>query len=481
MASSQPYDLITKALTQIGVVAPGEAIEAAIANDAFDRLNDMLDQWSMDHLLVPFQQEVILPLTGGLSTYTIGPGGSVAASFTASVSGTTMTVTALTSGAISLGMTISGTGITSGTTITSFGTGLGGSGASALGTYTVSLSQTTGSSTGVVGSLTVNTVGLNYSSIPSIAFAPVGATATALLALQFSTAGGVGYTLGDILSVTSGAYLRTAKIQVIAVGGGGTILAVQVIDFGAYSVLPTIGSSLSGGTGTGCTLAAISSTMFLAGATVTAGGSYASAPTATVSGGGASIQGTLQVNFIPGAGASVSVSAYYPRPFRINSAFTRIITSVAGTLDYPMDVVQVQNFADIGVKSLPGPWPRVLYYQPTMPVAALNFWPVPSSGEVHLFCDSILTRFTSLSDTITFPPGYFAALRDNLAERLIPVYPATGNASETRAITMDHAKQGRAFIRRNNILPQQTMYVDPALMGTRGNDAGWILHGGFNR
>ena len=57
--------------------------------------------------------------------------------FTASISGTTMTVSAETSGVIAIGMTITGTGVTAGTTITA------GSGAS----WTVSASQTVSSTT----------------------------------------------------------------------------------------------------------------------------------------------------------------------------------------------------------------------------------------------------------------------------------------------------------------------------------------------
>src|SRR5690348_14530793 len=59
------------------------------------------------------------------------------ASVTASISGTTMTVTAVGSGTLQVGETISGTGVTAGTTITALGTGTGGTG-----TYTVSASQT---------------------------------------------------------------------------------------------------------------------------------------------------------------------------------------------------------------------------------------------------------------------------------------------------------------------------------------------------
>ena len=62
--------------------------------------------------------------------------------FTASISGTTMTVSAVTSGTVLVGAVISGTGVTAGTRITAYGTGTGGTG-----TYTVDTSQTVSSTT----------------------------------------------------------------------------------------------------------------------------------------------------------------------------------------------------------------------------------------------------------------------------------------------------------------------------------------------
>ena len=63
-------------------------------------------------------------------------------SFTASISGTTMTVSAISVGSIQIGEVISGSGVTAGTTVTGLGTGTGGAG-----TYTVSASQTVASTT----------------------------------------------------------------------------------------------------------------------------------------------------------------------------------------------------------------------------------------------------------------------------------------------------------------------------------------------
>ena len=61
---------------------------------------------------------------------------------TASISGTTLTVTAFSGGNLAVGHVLSGTGVSAGTKITAFGTGSGGTG-----TYTVSISQTTAATT----------------------------------------------------------------------------------------------------------------------------------------------------------------------------------------------------------------------------------------------------------------------------------------------------------------------------------------------
>ena len=81
--------------------------------------------------------------------------------FTASISGTTLNVSAVASGTLAVGTIISGSGVTPGTTITAFGSGSG-----TTGTYTVSVSQTVGSTTmyGLTSILTcfaTNTVALS--------------------------------------------------------------------------------------------------------------------------------------------------------------------------------------------------------------------------------------------------------------------------------------------------------------------------------
>jgi hypothetical protein len=101
------------------------------------------------------QNSVITALgtgSGGVGTYTVSDSQTVASTainstaspaiVTGAISGTTLTVSAVTSGTLKIGQTIEGTGVTDGTIITAFGSGSGGAG-----TYTVSASQTVSSTT----------------------------------------------------------------------------------------------------------------------------------------------------------------------------------------------------------------------------------------------------------------------------------------------------------------------------------------------
>lgn len=233
----------------------------------------------------------------------------------------------------------------------------------------------------------------------------------------------------------------------------GTVLTVTTITSGAISV----GQILSG---TG----------------ITAGTAITSLGTG-VGGNTTAALGTYNLQ-LSNTFASGTIVSYPPRPLRINSAFVRIITSIGGTLDYTVVPISVEEYELIGLKGLPGPWPRALYYQPSMPVGVLNYWPNPSSGEMHLFCDTILNQFSSLTDTITFPPGYKLFMRFNFAEFLLTEYPRTDATVAGQVMKM--AADTRAALKRLNALPQQTVRFDDVLIAGRRKDSSFILHGGFN-
>lgn len=187
---------------------------------------------------------------------------------------------------------------------------------------------------------------------------------------------------------------------------------------------------------------------------------------------GAGGLGTYEVNISQTLGSG-PLTTFYQRPMRINSAFVRV-----ATLDYPVYPMNIENYEQIGLKTLSGPWPRALYYQPASPVGNITFWPVPANGEMHMFAETVLGQFNSLADTVTLPQGYKMALRWNLAELLLPEYGV--NDPVIVGMIAKNAANARAWVKRTNMAPPPNASFDQALLNYRyGNDPSWILSGGF--
>jgi hypothetical protein len=324
---TMPIDIISRALKDIGALEAGETPTPDAAQDAFDMLNDMIDQWSNENMMVFNVTEIIFPVIPGQVQYTIGPNPStqnfIGASFTGSISGNILTVTGINSGAVAQGQTLSGTGITAGTKITQFLTGAGGN-VNEVGTYLLNISQSV---------------------------------------------------------------------------------------------------------------------------------------------------------------ASTTITAYYQKPLSIDSAFVRINTTsngqpvLNGGLDYPVSILALQNYEMIGLKTLNGPWPKALYYNPGEDSGNLFVWPNPAQCEMHLFANTLFSRYDSLNSPVVLPQGYAMALRWCLAERLMPMY---GKASQTQiAMIQKFAAQGKSTVKRTNMTPLQTSNYPDSLLTTKAKDAGWILSGGF--
>lgn len=319
----QPIDIISRAMRDIGAIASGENPTPEESQDAFDMLNDMIEQWSNEDMMVFYKSEIVFPVTPGQTQYTIGPTGNINANFVGSISGNILTITSINSGAINLGQYLSGSGITAGTQIVAFGTGAGNN-INEAGTYQLNISQSV---------------------------------------------------------------------------------------------------------------------------------------------------------------ASTTITGYYQRPLAIDSAFVRINTNsngqpiVNGGLDYPISILNLEDYEMIGLKTLNGPWPKALYYQPSEILGNLYVWPNPAQGEMHVFANTIFSRYLTQNDQILLPQGYTNALRWCLAERLMPMF---GKASQTQiSMIMKFAAQSKATVKRTNMKPPQVSRYPDSLMTTKAKDAGWILSGGF--
>lgn len=165
------------------------------------------------------------------------------------------------------------------------------------------------------------------------------------------------------------------------------------------------------------------------------------------------------------------------RPLRVLQGFTRLTTSGISQVDYPMTMISVEQWAGIGLKNQPGPWPKVLYYDATMPLATMYFWPNPSQGgEVHLWTDNLFTDLLTLNTPVTLPQGYLRFLKIALAREIWTTYRAM---QPFPPLLQDLYREAKNAVKNLNAQNQAVAEYDRAIAGRSRNDAGWILHGGF--
>lgn len=68
--------LVSRALKLVGVLASGETADANDALDCVDDINDMIDQWSLEDLMLYYDKVESVPLVAGQNTYLVGPTGT---------------------------------------------------------------------------------------------------------------------------------------------------------------------------------------------------------------------------------------------------------------------------------------------------------------------------------------------------------------------------------------------------------------------
>lgn len=107
------------------------------------------------------------------------------------------------------------------------------------------------------------------------------------------------------------------------------------------------------------------------------------------------------------------------RPIRIESAFIRD----SSNYDYPLNIVDNEVYQNIVDKNPTSSLPGIIMYNQSFPLGTIYLWPVPIVNlAISLSTWKPFTAITALSTTITLPPGYYKALRFNLALELAPEY-----------------------------------------------------------
>jgi len=70
-------DLLHQSALLVGLRAAGEVLDATLAQDCLTVLNQMIDAWALEELLVYFLDRQVLTMTVLKQQYTLGPGGDL--------------------------------------------------------------------------------------------------------------------------------------------------------------------------------------------------------------------------------------------------------------------------------------------------------------------------------------------------------------------------------------------------------------------
>lgn len=158
------------------------------------------------------------------------------------------------------------------------------------------------------------------------------------------------------------------------------------------------------------------------------------------------------------------------KPVRINGAFIRYL----GT-DYPVQIITQAIYDQIYNKTQTAIIPTALLYVDGQTTGSITLWPVPSSiVSLSLDMDSQFTSIPLLSTVISWPAGYYRAIRYQLALELaaeygLPVPP------QVAQMAMD----AMASIKRVNNKDNTPMSYDSTLTGYGGIGLANFLSGNF--
>ena len=210
-------------------------------------------------------------ITDGTNRYTWRINSPSSAVFTGTISGTTLTVTSITNGAITVGQSLFGINVAAETVITALGSGSGG-----IGTYTINLSQTISTAelmnsapVGAVITGTISGTTLSVTAVSSGTLYPgqtitgnnvtsktvITALGSSIVLSTAITTAGTGYAVNDQVTVVGGVYGSTPQVYTVSSVSSGAVTGLTVYSQGSYTAQPiNPASTTTSGSGSGLTL-----------------------------------------------------------------------------------------------------------------------------------------------------------------------------------------------------------------------------------
>ncbi len=109
------------------------------------------------------------------------------------------------------------------------------------------------------------------------------------------------------------------------------------------------------------------------------------------------------------------------RPLRVDGA----IATDANGVDYPVRVYTREDWDSIAVKNVDGGPPEGVWYESSLTNGRAWVYPRSSGYTLKLDVMAPMAAFSSVSDEVTLPEGYYMALALTLADSVASAYGAT--------------------------------------------------------
>lgn len=152
-----------------------------------------------------------------------------------------------------------------------------------------------------------------------------------------------------------------------------------------------------------------------------------------------------QIALTPGVATYSSTLLTNGRPTNIDDCIVRL-----SSIDYPVDLINNQDYNDIPFKATAG-LPDRVYADQGFPNTTFSFYPTPSAAYTAIFnLRGPLSATMTLATTLSLPPGYEEAIVDNLAVLLGPPFKRQADQ-----VLTSRANEGKAWLKVQNFVPLQ--------------------------
>lgn len=159
-----------------------------------------------------------------------------------------------------------------------------------------------------------------------------------------------------------------------------------------------------------------------------------------------------------------------PRPQQIQRAAILTQLDTPTPIELPMELLTVDDWADITLKGVPSTIPTRLYVKFSYPFIELALWPYPIAIVklvLYSWPGSQVAQFANPTDDVFMPPGYTRMLRYNLAVELCPDY-----GIDVPMVVAAKAADSKDQIKGINF-PLSDLKCDPALLLTSQTGRVW--------